>query len=470
MFCGEGVNRMITNKLNKIKKMFIFFVLFTIFFLMLLMFFKVPQNVHLQMSINNKIEDTYQVYFLSENNEELSEDRSDKKRFTKPEEYEVLKFDLNQSVERVRLDLGTAPATMKINSLDIASYFNSYNLDSNDFISLENSNQIGKYEVQKDGVFIQTVGTDPYVFVTIPTSIKEKVLQDNTILKYIICIIVSLVLSSIVYLFLKSRRDIKEFIKEIIGNRSLIYQLSINDFKTRFAGSYFGVLWAFVQPVITVLIYWFVFEVGFRSGPVQEVPFVLWLVAGIVPWFFFAESLGNSTNALIEYSYLVKKVVFQIRILPLVKIISAFYVHVFFILFIILMFSLYGYYPNLGYLQLIYYTFCAFCLVFSLSLITSSLIAFFRDLGQIIGLILQFGMWLTPILWHYSMLPIAYQWVLKINPAYYIVEGYRDTLVGNVWFWERYNQSVYFWVLTGILFLAGISIMKKLKPHFADVL
>ncbi|MNI54631.1 Teichoic acid translocation permease protein TagG [compost metagenome] len=119
---------------------------------------------------------------------------------------------------------------------------------------------------------------------------------------------------------------------------------------------------------------------------------------------------------------------------------------------------------------MIYYTICAFCLVISLSLITSSLIVFFKDFGQIISIALQFGMWLTPILWHYTMLPRTYQWILKINPVYYIVEGYRDSLIGGVWFWERYNQTVYFWAITGILFLAGIIIMRKLKPHFADVL
>lgn len=87
----------------------------------------------------------------------------------------------------------------------------------------------------------------------------------------------------------------------------MLYFLSVNDFKTKYAGSYLGVIWAFVQPVVTVLIYWFVFEVGFRSGSVHSVPFILWLVAGIVPWFFFAEAWGSATNCLMEYSYLVKK-------------------------------------------------------------------------------------------------------------------------------------------------------------------
>ena len=87
-------------------------------------------------------------------------------------------------------------------------------------------------------------------------------------------------------------------IKELYRNKALIWNLSKNDFKTKYAGSYLGIFWAFVQPVVTVLIYWFVFQVGFKSAPVKEVPFILWLVAGIVPWFFFSDMrIGNRRSS-----------------------------------------------------------------------------------------------------------------------------------------------------------------------------
>ena len=114
--------------------------------------------------------------------------------------------------------------------------------------------------------------------------------------------------------------------KELWDNRKLIWKLSKNDFKTRFAGSYLGIIWAFVQPIVTIIMYWLVFEKGLKAGAQLskdgiEVAFVLWLSAGLVPWFFFAEALNNGTNALLEYNYLVKKVVFKISILPIIKII-----------------------------------------------------------------------------------------------------------------------------------------------------
>ena len=90
--------------------------------------------------------------------------------------------------------------------------------------------------------------------------------------------------------------------KDFWASRKLIWKLARNDFKTRYAGSYFGVLWAMVQPVIIVLVYWFVFQIGLNNATAElkqgiSVPFVLWLVSGIVPWFYFSESLSNGTNA-----------------------------------------------------------------------------------------------------------------------------------------------------------------------------
>lgn len=77
---------------------------------------------------------------------------------------------------------------------------------------------------------------------------------------------------------------------------------------------------------------------------------------------------------------------------------------------------------------------------------------------------------MTPIMWSYSILPDRFQWLAKLNPMYYIVEGYRDTLINKVWFWDRYFQTVYFWVLAIGIFVLGSIIFKKLKPHFSDVL
>ena len=102
---------------------------------------------------------------------------------------------------------------------------------------------------------------------------------------------------------------------ELYQNRKLVLSLAKNDFKTKYAGSYLGIVWAFIQPIVTILAYWFVFSVGLKAGTVSDYPFVLYLVSGIVPWFFFQDALNGGTNALIEYNYLVKKVVFKLSLI-----------------------------------------------------------------------------------------------------------------------------------------------------------
>ena len=164
-------------------------------------------------------------------------------------------------------------------------------------------------------------------------------------------------------------------------NRRLIWKLSKNDFKTRYAGSYFGVVWAMVQPVVIVLVYWFVFQIGLNNATAElkqgiKVPFVLWLVSGIVPWFYFSESLSNGTSALLEYNYLVKKVVFNINILPLVKTMAALFIHAFFVVFMVLLFALYGYYPGLHTLKVIYFSAALMIFVTGVCMLTSARVVF----------------------------------------------------------------------------------------------
>lgn len=265
---------------------------------------------------------------------------------------------------------------------------------------------------------------------------------------------------------------------ELFHNRKLILSLSKNDFKTKYAGSYLGIFWAFVQPVVTVLVYWFVFEKGLKAQAMNtkagiEAPYALWLIAGIVPWFFFNDALNGGTNALLEYSYLVKKVVFKISILPIVKIMSALFVHGFFVAFTMLLFWAYGYWPDLYSLQVIYYTLAV--LLFTLSLVysTCAIAVFFRDLTQIINICLQVGMWITPIMWNINTmenLPTTLLSVFKLNPLYYVVSGYRDALINKTWFWENMPLTAYFWLVTLALFVLGTVIFKRLKVHFADVL
>lgn len=233
-----------------------------------------------------------------------------------------------------------------------------------------------------------------------------------------------------------------------------------------------GAVWAMIQPVVTVAMYYVVFEVimGNPGRGADDVPYVLFLTAGLVPWFFFSEALNNGTNALTEYNYLVKKVVFKISILPIIKIIAATFIHAFFVLVLLVIAAFYGYFPTVYTLQIFYYSACMFIFVLALCYTTCAIVVFFRDLSQIINIVLQIGMWATPILWDINKMDGSWVVALKINPLVYIVNGYRSSIYEKQWFFEDFYSTMYFWIVTVVLFGIGALVFKRLKVHFADVL
>ena len=271
-------------------------------------------------------------------------------------------------------------------------------------------------------------------------------------------------------------RELISLIKGMVHKRKLILELSAADFKKRFVGSYFGVVWMFIQPLVTILIYAFIFgESGMKAAPPVGEAYVLWLAPGIIPWFFFSEVLNTGTNCLQEYHYLVKKVVFEVEYLPVIKLISCFMVHVCFLVILVGLFLVHkeAPAPMITWIQILYYSFAAAMLGLALIFFTASIQVFFKDMAQIVGICLQFGMWLTPIMYDETMFTSRAAWigtVFKLNPFYYIAAGYRDSMLGGNWFFERPTMTLYFWAVTLILMVSGLKVFKKLRPHFSDVL
>jgi teichoic acid transport system permease protein len=189
-----------------------------------------------------------------------------------------------------------------------------------------------------------------------------------------------------------------------------------------------------------------------------------------VPWFFFTEAVSGAANSLFEYSYLVKKIVFKVELLPLVKIVAASFVHFVFLALVIVLMATFAVTPTLAAVQIAYYFAATMVLVIAVSTMTVALTPFFRDLTQMVSIALQFGMWMTPIMWDDSRLPEHYRWIVFINPMTYIVEGYRDAIIRGRWFWEKPMETVYFWMFVSVLFLVGGRLFTRLRPHFADVL
>ncbi len=264
------------------------------------------------------------------------------------------------------------------------------------------------------------------------------------------------------------------FIKDIFSQRKLVIELAKADFKKRFVGSYFGMIWMFIKPVATVLVYVFVFQIGLKSvPPIPDVSYVIWLVPGIVPWFFFSDALPSMTGAMSEYSYLVKKMSFPVELLPVIKLVSSFFVHICFVVIMLTVFLISGYMPMVIWIQVLYYSIAESVLVIGFGFLTSAINVFFKDISQIVDIALQFGMWMAPIMYWEGQFTQNYPWmekIFKLNPFYYIVTGYRDSMLTGNWFFERPLNTVYFWCFSVLMVYIGLKVFMRLRSHFSDML
>lgn len=436
------------------------------------------KTVQVDVTVKSDVETDFQLFYAQlDSAAGFTIDDSSVQRYEAVGKSDVLTYRISSDATMLRLDFADVKNNSYVEKVVIRSGKTEREITTEQLCNLMSVNQAdAKFENGR--INVKSNSEDPFITWDasdwgISDVAHEGVFVKNTVLKILACLIIDLM---VVYALINVKK-IAMLPIELFQNRKLVFNLAKNDFKTQFAGSYLGIVWAFVQPIVTVLVYWFVFEKGLKAGGINtragiQVPFVLWLIAGIVPWFFFQDALNGGTNALVQYSYLVKKVVFKISILPIVKVISALFVHLFFIAFTLILYSCYHYYPDLYTLQIFYYTLCMIIFVLGLVYITCAIVVFFKDLTQIINIVLQIGIWMTPIMWNIDAMdlnPILIT-IFKLNPMYYIVAGYRDALINKVWFWQNMPLTIYFWIITAILFGLGSFVFRRLKVHFADVL
>ena len=384
---------------------------------------------------------------------------------------QVITCSIPASSLSLRLDFGIEKATVCITDISIRQETDSVSIPMDLLDNIVIENDVSVTTLQK-GIQIDAMQGDPYIAWDLEEwKISELIKKSSNIWMIIAKIVACICIDLLAVTAILNADTLLSIPSSVYYNYKIVWRLSKNDFKTKYAGSYLGIFWAFVQPVVTTLVYWFVFQVGLKSGRTSDFPFALWLMSGLIPWFFFQDALLGGTSALLDYNYLVKKVVFEIDILPVVKVISALFVHVFFTVFILILCACYGYFPSIYTVQILYLMICNFVLVVGLSYLASAIVGFFRDLTQIINIILQVGIWLTPIMWDASAyLGSKLQFVMKLNPMYYIVEGFRRSLLAKEWIIGNEMWTIYFWVVTLCIWMLGVIVFKRLKVHFADVL
>lgn len=259
------------------------------------------------------------------------------------------------------------------------------------------------------------------------------------------------------------------FLNDLLKNRRLIFKLAKRDFKIKYARNYMGLMWAFIEPLALLIIMLLVFTyLRNRSHP--EYPFIVYLLSGLIGYNFFSKGLAQATNSIRAFSFMINQIHVSSFLLPLISILSTFYTHLILLVISIFIFLINGIGFSFYWFQLLYFMFAAWILLYGISLFTSSVVLFVKDLNYIITIVMRALFFLTPIFWQISMFPEKYRVYLKLNPLYYLVEGYRMSLLYHEPFWSDRVAMISFWVFTIVILFLGSKVFSRLKSYFSDII
>ncbi len=266
---------------------------------------------------------------------------------------------------------------------------------------------------------------------------------------------------------------IVEIIKDHIQYRQQIFKLAKADLVKTYRGAALGWAWAIIKPAVTIFVYWFTFQIGLRgSSEVEGFPFFLWLISGVIPWFYMSDMITGGTECIRKYSYLVTKMKFPISTIPTFFSISKFMVHLALLAIMIIIFIAMGYPPDIYLLQLPIYMLLSFLFFTVFSLFSSLLACMSKDFSNLVKSLVTAVFWLSGIIWNINTLKDI-PWLralLKINPVTYLVEGYRNCFIHKTWIWESPKTLIAFLVILLVLTIASIWVYRKLRKEIPDVL
>lgn len=249
-----------------------------------------------------------------------------------------------------------------------------------------------------------------------------------------------------------------------------LFHITSSELKRQHQGTLLGSAWPVLQPAIMAITLIVIFQYGVRvSTPQGGTNFAAWLVAGLFPWYYIASNLTSGCQALSANAFLVKKVAFELRLLPLARCLAPLPTHAVLITGAAILCTLSGYGPSWYWLQIPLYVFLLILLTSGIAFATSSIMLFSRDIANVTAIFTQIGFWLTPIFWDPKNIATDKQWLLNLNPAHFIVNGYRDALLSRAWIWENPLALSVFLTVSGLMLTIGLLTFKRLRPQFGDV-
>lgn len=261
----------------------------------------------------------------------------------------------------------------------------------------------------------------------------------------------------------------KYVIQENIKNIYRTFSIARYELLAEMRDSKLGLFWNFANPAIQIMTYWFAFGYVFQRKAVGGIPYLVWMLGGMVVWLFISPCITDGSNAIYSKVDVITKMKFPVSILPLSVVLKKLFNHFCLMVLVVIIYAAHGYYPTVHWFGLIYYLLCGIIFSVSLSLTTSVLNMLARDTRRLILSCMRLLLYLTPVLWEISRLPSWFQKIVSCNPIYYIVQGYRDCFFYHEGIMAYTWSMKWFWGITIALFFCGSYIMYKFKTKFIDM-
>lgn len=253
--------------------------------------------------------------------------------------------------------------------------------------------------------------------------------------------------------------------------RKQIGRLAVFELIKKSRGAVLSWAWLFIKPAIFIFVFWFALDLGLRAGQEMDPPYFLWLVSGLIPWFFMQDMIGTGSDVLHRYPYLVNKIKFPLSGISAIYTLSILIVQLGLVIVLFGIYFFMGMPLDIHLLQvpLIIVLMTLFFNVYSI--LTSQLSALSKDFSNLIKAFLTPLFWLSGIIYDVSALGIPWiQKVLLFNPITFFANAFRDAFYNRVWFWESLESLICF----GIVFLITIVLMlivyRRLHEEVSDAL
>lgn len=260
-------------------------------------------------------------------------------------------------------------------------------------------------------------------------------------------------------------------IKRFIENKDLLKEFIARDIKSRYVGSHMGFYWSVLNPIITLIVYTFLFSVILKVKLGNEpgvTNFALYLFCGMLPWIALQDSVQRSTTCIVDNENIIKKLVFPSKILPVYLSLSALITELIglIVLSIATFFISHFVSPYILFLPLILIPQLIFTLGLSFIFATSHV--FFRDTSPLVTVFMTVWLYLTPIFYPVSIVPDKFKGIYMLNPMAHLVSIYRDIFLRNQMF--SIGSAVYFSLASCIIFILGYIAFTKSHRKFVDLI